>query len=149
MTEVQKSMALFSGSVNPELAEEIAKDLNVSLGNVKLEKFANGEIYARYQESVRGADVFLVQSVCSGAGYDVNDALMELLIMVDAAKRASARSVSAVVAHYGYARQDRKAARASLSPPSSWPISWPRRAWTTSSPSTCTRTPSRVSSTCR
>ena len=50
MTEVQKSMALFSGSVNPELAEEIAKDLNVSLGNVKLEKFANGEIYARYQE---------------------------------------------------------------------------------------------------
>ena len=110
MTEVQKSMALFSGSVNPELAEEIAKDLNVSLGNVKLEKFANGEIYARYQESVRGADVFLVQSVCSGAGYDVNDALMELLIMVDAAKRASARSVSAVVAHYGYARQDRKAA---------------------------------------
>ena len=81
MTEVQKSMALFSGSVNPELAEEIAKDLNVSLGNVKLEKFANGEIYARYQESVRGADVFLVQSVCSGAGYDVNDALMELLIM--------------------------------------------------------------------
>ena len=140
MTEVQKSMALFSGSVNPELAEEIAKDLNVSLGNVKLEKFANGEIYARYQESVRGADVFLIQSVCSGAGYDVNDALMELLIMVDAAKRASARSVSAVVAHYGYARQ---------SPPSSWPTSWPRRAWTTSSPSTCIRTPSRASSPCR
>ena len=104
MTEVQKSMALFSGSVNPELADEIAKDLNVSLGNVKLEKFANGEIYARYQESVRGADVFLIQSVCGSAEYDVNDALMELLIMVDAAKRASARSVSAVVAHYGYAR---------------------------------------------
>ena len=111
MTEVQKSMALFSGSVNPELADEIAKELDVSLGNVKLEKFANGEIYARYQESVRGADVFLIQSVCGGFdGYDVNDALMELLIMVDAAKRASARTVSAVVAHYGYARQDRKAA---------------------------------------
>lgn len=110
MTEMKKSLALFAGSVNPGLADEIAKELGVSLGNVKLEKFANGEIYARYQESVRGADVFLVQSVCAGNGYDVNDALMELLIMADAAKRASARSVSAVVAHYGYARQDRKAA---------------------------------------
>ncbi|MFR1640714.1 MAG: ribose-phosphate diphosphokinase [Eggerthellaceae bacterium] len=110
MTEVQKSWPC-SGVVNPELADEIAKELDVSLGNVKLEKFANGEIYARYQESVRGADVFLIQSVCGGFdGYDVNDALMELLIMVDAAKRASARTVSAVVAHYGYARQDRKAA---------------------------------------
>ncbi|WP_251177899.1 ribose-phosphate diphosphokinase [Adlercreutzia agrestimuris] len=110
MTEMHKSMAVFSGSVNPELADRIASNLGVELGNVKLEKFANGEIYARYQESVRGADVFLIQSVCAGNGYDVNDALMELLIMADAAKRASARSVSAVVAHYGYARQDRKAA---------------------------------------
>ena len=110
MTEVQKSMALFSGSVNPELADEIAKHLNASLGNVKLEKFANGEIYARYQESVRGADVFLIQSVCASETFDVNDALMELLIMTDAAKRASARSVSAVISHNGYARQDRKAA---------------------------------------
>ena len=110
MTEVQKSMALFSGSVNPELADEIAKHLNASLGNVKLEKFANGEIYARYQESVRGADVFLIQSVCASETFDVNDALMELLIMADAAKRASAHRVCAVIAHYGYARQDRKAA---------------------------------------
>ncbi len=110
MTEMQKSMAVFTGSVNPELADRIASYLGVDLGNVKLEKFANGEIYARYQESVRGADVFLIQSVCAGNGYDVNDALMELLIMADAAKRASARSVCAVVAHYGYARQDRKAA---------------------------------------
>lgn len=110
MTEMQKSMALFSGSVNPGIADQIAKNLGVSLGNVKLEKFANGEIYARYQESVRGADVFLVQSVCGSENYDVNDALMELLIMVDAAKRASARTVSAVITHYGYARQDRKAA---------------------------------------
>ncbi len=110
MTEMKKSMALFSGSVNPGLADEIAKELETELGSVKLEKFANGEIYARYQESVRGADVFLIQSVCAGNGYDVNDALMELLIMTDAAKRASARTVSAVIAHYGYARQDRKAA---------------------------------------
>lgn len=107
MTEMQKSMALFSGSVSPELAEKIADVLGVDLGKVKLEKFANGEIYARYLESVRGADVFLIQSV---AGEHVNDALMELLIMADAAKRASARTVTAVITHYGYARQDRKAA---------------------------------------
>ena len=105
-----KKMLVFSGSVNHELAEEIVAELNAALGNVKLEKFANGEIYARYLESVRGADVFLVQSVCAGSGYDVNDALMELLIMADAAKRASAHKVCAVIAHYGYARQDRKAA---------------------------------------
>ncbi len=107
MTEMQKSLALFSGSVNPELAEKVANELGVSLGNVKLEKFSNGEIYARYLESVRGADVFLIQSV---AGEHINDALMELLIMADAAKRASARTITAVIAHYGYARQDRKAA---------------------------------------
>ena len=110
MTEMQKTLAVFSGSVNPSLADGIVNELNTELGNVRLEKFANGEIYARYLESVRGADVFLVQSVCSGNGYDVNDALMELLIMADAAKRASAASVTAVLPHYCYARQDRKAA---------------------------------------
>ena len=110
MTEMKKTMAVFSGSANPPLADGIAENLGIALGNVKLEKFANGEIYARYLESVRGADVFLVQSVCAGGDYDVNDALMELLIMADAAKRASARSVCAVIAHYGYARQERKAA---------------------------------------
>lgn len=107
MTQMEKNLMLFSGSVNPELAEQIAQELGMSLGNVKLETFANGEIYARYQESVRGADVFLIQSV---AGPHINDALMELLIMADAAKRASARTISAVVTHYGYARQERKAA---------------------------------------
>ena len=110
MTEMQKTMAVFTGSVNPGLANGIAAELGCELGNVKLEKFANGEIYARYVDSVRGADVFIVQSVCSGNGFDVNDALMELLIMADAAKRASARSICAVIAHYGYARQERKAA---------------------------------------
>ncbi|MCH4184630.1 MAG: ribose-phosphate pyrophosphokinase [Eggerthellaceae bacterium] len=106
-TEMKKSLALFSGSSNPELANQISDELGVPLGNVKLEKFANGEIYARYLESVRGADVFIVQSI---SGPHVNDALMELLIMTDAAKRASARTVTAVVSHYGYSRQDRKAA---------------------------------------
>ena len=105
--EMKKTMAVFSGSVNPELANEIVDCLGVTLGKVRLEKFANGEIYARYLESVRGADVFIIQSV---AGEHVNDALMELLIMADAAKRASARSICAVIAHYGYARQERKAA---------------------------------------
>lgn len=107
MTEMQKTRAIFSGSVYPELADEIVSNLNESLGNVKLTKFSNGEIYARYLQSVRGCDVFIVQSV---AGDHINDALMELLIMADAAKRASARTVTAVVTHYGYARQDRKAA---------------------------------------
>ena len=110
MTDMQKTMVLCSGSVNRALAEGIAKELGVSLADMNHEKFANGEIYARYIQSVRGADVFIVQSVCAGNGYDVNDALMELCIMADAAHRASARSVCAVVAHYGYARQERKAA---------------------------------------
>ncbi len=108
--EMTKTMMIFSGSVNHALAEEIAGELNVNLSNIKLEKFANGEIYTRYLESIRGKEVFLVQSVCAGNGFDVNDALMELLIMIDAAKRASARHISAVIPHYGYARQDRKAA---------------------------------------
>ena len=102
----ERKLHIFSGSVHPELAEEIASYLDVEMGDIKLEKFSNGEIYARYMESVRGEDVFLVQSV-SG---DVNDALMELLIMTDAARRASAGRIHAVITHYGYARQDRKAA---------------------------------------
>ena len=107
MTEMTKSMAVFMGSVNPSLADQVATELGTTLGNVKLEKFANGEIYARYLDSVRGADVFIIQSI---AGEHINDALMEMLIMIDAAKRASARTISAVVTHYGYSRQERKAA---------------------------------------
>jgi len=101
-----KRMMVFAGSNNPELAEGVARHLGVELGNVKIKEFANGEIYVRFLESVRGADVFLIQSLCK----PVNDALMELLIMVDAAKRASARSITAVISHYGYARQDKKSA---------------------------------------
>lgn len=85
MTEMTKSMAVFTGSVNPSLADQVATELGTTLGNVKLEKFANGEIYARYLDSVRGADVFIIQSI---AGEHINDALMEMLIMIDAAKRA-------------------------------------------------------------
>ena len=106
MTGMNKTLAVFSGTVNPELSKKIADELGVALSQVELKKFSNGEIYARYQESVRGADVFLVQSI---AGEQVNDALMELLILTDAARRASARTVTAVISHYGYSRQDRKA----------------------------------------
>ncbi|MBY4797740.1 ribose-phosphate pyrophosphokinase [Collinsella sp. AGMB00827] len=102
---VSKSLRLFSGSSNRPLAEKIAQGLGVELAPITLEQFANGEIYARYDETIRGADVFFVQSV-SGR---VNDMLMEVLIAADAAMRASARSVTAVITHYGYARQDRKA----------------------------------------
>jgi ribose-phosphate pyrophosphokinase len=105
-----KSLKLYSGRNNPELAEKIAKTMGVELGKVKLTTFKNGEIYARYLESVRGCDVFIVQSVAAGNSSDVNDALMELLIMTDAAQRASARTVTAVITHYGYSRQDKKTA---------------------------------------
>ena len=106
MGDSGKRLMVFSGTSNHEWSEDVAEHLGVELGNVKISKFANGEIYVRFLESVRGADVFLLQSVCT----PVNDCLMELLIMVDAAKRASARTITAVVSHYGYARQDKKSA---------------------------------------
>ena len=97
---VYKSLRVFSGSSNRPLAEKIAAELGVELAPITLEQFANGEIYARYDATIRGADVFFIQSV-SGR---VNDMLMELLIATDAAKRASARRITAVITHYGYAR---------------------------------------------
>ncbi|HEY5506183.1 MAG TPA: ribose-phosphate pyrophosphokinase [Coriobacteriia bacterium] len=103
---MSKRMMVFTGTANPEIADGIAAHLGIELGKVKIRRFANGEIYVRYLESVRGADIFLVQSITA----PVNDALMELLIMTDAARRASARSITAVITHYGYARQDKKSA---------------------------------------
>ncbi len=97
---------VFAGSHNRELSEGIARHLGLDLGSIRLSRFANGENYVRYLESVRGADVFLVQTMCE----PVNDALMEHLIMIDAAKRASARNITSVIPHYGYARQDKKSA---------------------------------------
>ena len=95
--QMVKTLRLYSGTANRPLAEKIAKILGVELSGLALEKFANGEIYARFDETVRGADVFFIQSI-SG---NVNDALMELLIATDAAKRASARTITAVITHYG------------------------------------------------
>ncbi len=106
MSAAGKRMMVFAGTHNRDLSEDISRHLGVELGNIKISAFSNGEIYVRYLESVRGADIFLVQTMCR----PVNAALMELLIMIDAAKRASARSITAVIPHYGYARQDKKSA---------------------------------------
>lgn len=96
---------LFSGRSNNPLAQEIAQYLGTSLEPITIKDFSDGEIYVQIQDSVRGDDVFIVQPVCS----PVNENLMELLILLDAFKRASAKSITAVIPYYGYARQDRKA----------------------------------------
>jgi len=101
----KKRLELFAGRSNPELAADIAAALGVELGETNLSQFANGEMYCRFGDSIRGADVFIVQSHSA----PVNEAIMEQLIMIDAAKRASAKRITAVCPYYGYARQDRKA----------------------------------------
>jgi ribose-phosphate pyrophosphokinase len=106
---MMKKLHLVSGRANLPLAQDIAEHLRVGLGQANLSNFANGEIHCRYGESVRGKDVFIVQSHGAVGEYSLNDALMEHLIMVDAAKRASAKSITAVMPFFGYARQDRKA----------------------------------------
>ena len=100
----EKRLMIVSGQGYPELAERIADRLDMDLSGVELVKFPGGELYARYLESVRGADVFIIQSLCE----PVNENLMQLLIMIDAAKRASAKRIVAVIPWYAYSRQDRK-----------------------------------------
>jgi ribose-phosphate pyrophosphokinase len=100
-----RRLELFSGRSHPELAAEIALSLGVELGEAELREFADGEVHCRFASSIRGADVFILQTHCS----PVNGSLMEQLIMVDAAKRASAARITAVCPYYGYSRQDRKA----------------------------------------
>ena len=101
----QKRLMLFSGRSHPELAEKIGERLGVELGGITIESFANGETYCRFEESIRGADVFLVQTGCD----PVDRNLMELLIMIQAAKLASAKRITAVIPWYPDSRQDRKA----------------------------------------
>ncbi|TMK89432.1 MAG: ribose-phosphate diphosphokinase [Actinobacteria bacterium] len=101
----KKRLQLFSGRSNLPLAQEIADCLNVKLGDPNLSQFANGELHCRFGESVRGSDVFILQSHAR----PVNNSIMEQAIMIDAAKRASAKRITAVCPFYGYARQDRKA----------------------------------------
>lgn len=106
----KKRMMIFSGSSYPELAREVADHLGMRVGEVKLARFANGELYARFAESVRGADAFLLQShVSLDDDKSINDFIMEQLIMIDALKRASAKRVVAVIPYYGYSRSDKKA----------------------------------------
>jgi ribose-phosphate pyrophosphokinase len=107
-----KKLMLFSGRANPELAAKIADKLGVALGPVTLKTFSNGEVYCRYEESVRGADVFIIQPTCANPerGLSANDALMELILMIDAAVGASAHRIIAVTPWYGYSRQDKKSA---------------------------------------
>lgn len=101
-----RRMVLVSGTSNPTLSKKISEFLDVPLVNPQIRRFANGEIYCEIEKNVRGADVFVIQSTSA----PVNEHLMELLIIVDALKRASANSITAVVPHYGYSRQDRKSA---------------------------------------
>jgi ribose-phosphate pyrophosphokinase len=101
----QKRLMVFSGRSHPDLAQAIARQLGVELGEIELETFANGETYCRYLESIRGADVFLVQTGCE----PIDRNLMELLFMIQAAKLASAKRITAVMPLFPYARQDRKA----------------------------------------
>ncbi|KAJ8465022.1 hypothetical protein OPV22_027574 [Ensete ventricosum] len=97
-------LRIFSGNANPALAQEIASYLGLQLGKIKIKRFADGEIYVQLQESVRGCDVFLVQPTCPPA----NENLMELLIMIDACRRASAKNITTVIPYFGYSRADRK-----------------------------------------
>ena len=107
----KKRLHLVAGRSHRELAVEVAQCLGVDLGEVNIAEFANGEIHCRFGESIRGADVFIFQGHCSSLNPDmsINDALMEQLIMVDAARRASAKRITVVAPMFGYARQDRKA----------------------------------------
>jgi ribose-phosphate pyrophosphokinase len=103
---VLDKLRIFTGNSNPSLAQEISKALMIPMGNANVKKFSDGEIQVEIEENVRGMDVFIVQSTCT----PVNVSLMELLIMIDAIKRASAERITAVMPYYGYARQDRKVA---------------------------------------
>ncbi|HBX23942.1 MAG TPA: ribose-phosphate pyrophosphokinase [Desulfotomaculum sp.] len=104
MMSSRQRLKIFTGNANPALAEEIAQYLGVSVGAARVSRFSDGEIQVKINESVRGADVFIIQPTSE----PVNEHLMELLVMVDAVRRASARRITAVIPYYGYARQDRK-----------------------------------------
>jgi ribose-phosphate pyrophosphokinase len=103
---VFKKVCLFSGNANPELARDIAAYLETPLGKIKVQRFSDGETFIEINENVRGVDAFIIQPTCS----PVNDHVMELLIMADTLRRASAATITAVIPYYGYGRQDRKVA---------------------------------------
>lgn len=101
-----REFRLFAGTSNPELAARISQQLGVELGKITISRFQSGEVYVHYEESIRNCDVFLLQSF----SHPINEMFVELLVMIDAAKRASARTINIIVPYYGYARQERKSA---------------------------------------
>ncbi len=103
---ISDRLRIFSGSSNPKLAARICNELGQPLGRIKLSRFKSGEVYCLYEETIRNCDVFLVQTFA----HPINEHLVELLVMIDAAKRASARTVNLILPYYGYSRQERKAA---------------------------------------
>ena len=127
-----KDMKIFTGNANPALAQEICKLIGIKLGEAEVKSFADGEASVSLYETVRGSDVFLINSTCK----PVNDSLMELLIMIDACKRASAGRVTAVIPYFGYARQDRKAPAPSATRP--------RPSWRWAAPTAYTPVPATV-----
>lgn len=102
---LSESVRVFSGTSNPKLAQAICAQLGTALGKIQISRFKSGEVYVHFEETVRNCDVFLVQSF----SHPINENFVELLVMIDAAKRASARTINIVVPYYGYARQERKA----------------------------------------
>lgn len=100
----EETMKVFSGTANPDLAERISGYVGMPLGNIDIQRFPDGEIFVKIKDNIRGKDVFVVQSICNPP----NESLMELLIMIDAMRRASAERITAVLPYFGYARQDRK-----------------------------------------
>ena len=105
MIAYSEKIQVISGNSNPKFAETICKELGIDMAQATVRHFADGEASVSLEETVRGADVFLIQSTCK----PVNDHLMELLVMIDACRRASAGRITAVIPYFGYARQDRKA----------------------------------------
>ena len=138
-------LQIFTGNSNPALAREVCEHLGVRLGEAEVGRFPDGEVLVEVRENVRGGDCFVLQSICTPP----NDNLMELLLLMDALRRASAKRITAVVPYFGYARQDRKVTPRVRSAPSWSPTSSPPPAPCACSPSTSTPVRSRASSTSR
>ena len=135
-----------SGRASQELGAKIAERLKVGLTDPGLKTFSDGEVYCRYEDSIRGADLFIVQSICGAEGLTPNDSLMELMLMVHAAKHASAHRIIAVTPWYGYSRQDKKSAPREPISAGWWPSCSRQRASTAWSRWTSTPARSRASS---
>ena len=146
--DYDKRLMVAAGRASLDLGARIAQRLGVGLTDAGLKTFSDGEVYCRYADSIRGADLFIVQSTCGSEreGLTVNDALMELLVMAHAAKHASAHRIIAVTPWYGYSRQDKKSAPREPSRRAWWPSCWRWPASTAWSRWTCTPARCRASS---